>query len=402
MKRSNLVVSIYAATTQIFIYAIGKLMVAEIFAIFTLPFTNINKLLIEYKELKTVINGLTVFLIVQIISDIINNSSPSDYLRGWALIIFTMISTIFMVKQLSKNYENILYYLFFIFLIRLLFGEQTLDLSEWKDNTNLFKARFVGFLNPLIMLLSYYFHTNKNHKKNTFLFLFYAIICMIFDARSNGLIFIMSSVLIYIKTAGLKLNGPKLILWSLLFSFFLYLGYIYYVNQVLYNGFGGQNSQSQLSMTTNPYNPFELLLYGRSEFPVLFQAAIDKPIWGHGSWGKDPSGHYAYLTSLISGIESNNTPGYIRAHSVFLGSWAYSGIFGFIAIFIIFYKLFKKSIKIYKSNIYNRVLPIIIVLSVDMVWSFLFSPLGLLRTTFPIFAAIIITNFNDNTINNKI
>ncbi len=164
MSKSKLLLFLYAATTRVFINLVGRLMLAEIIAVISLPLINIRKLLHEHRKLKIVFIGLSALLATQIVSDFFNNSSPSDYLRGWAVIIFAMISTIYLVNHLSKNINNIVYYLFALFIVQLLFSEGSIDISFMGDNTNYFKQRFVGFLNALVLVTSFYvFKKNKRH-----------------------------------------------------------------------------------------------------------------------------------------------------------------------------------------------------------------------------------------------
>jgi len=395
MSKSKLLLFLYAATTRVFINLVGRLMLAEIIAVISLPLINIRKLLHEHRKLKIVFIGLSALLATQIVSDFFNNSSPSDYLRGWAVIIFAMISTIYLVNHLSKNINNIVYYLFALFIVQLLFSEGSIDISFMGDNTNYFKQRFVGFLNALVLVTSFYVF-KKNKKALTFLVLItYGFICMILDARSNGLIFIIAAILLYVKMRGIAFSKSKLIVLSFLISGILYVGYIFYVNQVLYHGIGGSNAQTQLRKTSNPYNPFELLYYGRMEFAVLFQAGLDKPIFGYGSWGKDPDGKYAKLIALIAGSNNIGDEGYIKAHSILLGYWAYAGIGGLLAISYVFFKLFSLNIRMYRSKIISDIYPILLVLTIDMLWHFLFSPIGHLRTTFPLFASITIIEYTN-------
>jgi len=393
MNKKNFFLTLYAATTGVTIDLIGRLMLAEIIALLTLPFINLRQLLNQFKGLRIVLGSLSVLLLAQMISDFVNNSNSSDYLRGWALILFSMISTLYLVNQLSKKTNGIVYYLLAIFFIQLIFGQGDITLSHWEGNTNYFKARFVSFLNPAMMLLAYYLFT-KNKQYTIVLLLFtYGLVCMALDARSNGLIYLISALLMFFKAAHIRLSGFKIFVWSLLALGIFYAGYIFYANEVLFNGLGGTNARSQLSKVTSIYNPFELIYYGRTDFFVLMQAIADKPLFGHGSWGVDPNNYYATLYMNMSGASSIIDEGFIRAHSLFLGTWAYAGIIGFLATLYMITKLFKFFLIIFKSNLQSNIFPILIILFSDMIWAYLFSPIGLLRTTFPIFAAIIITEY---------
>lgn len=393
MTKSKLFLILYAITTGIYINLIGRLMVAEVLAIFSLSFINIRRLLGQYMGLKVVLGSLIVLLFIQILSDIVNNSAPYDYLRGWSVIVFSMITIIFLVNNLSKSNNGIVYYLFAIMLLYLFVNKEPLDLSMMEENTNFFKIRFVGFLNPAMTLLAYFFYSNNKSKYASLVFLFYGLICMSFDARSNGIIFILAGILLYIKATRIRISGNKFLMLSILTSGILYASYVYYVNQVLYHDFGGNNAKIQLHKASNPYNPFELLYYGRSEAVVLIYAGFDKPILGHGSWAHDPNMKYALLQARLADGQVSTKHNYIHAHSILFGYFAYAGIFGFLSILFLFFKLFSYVWKIYKSNLKVKTLPIIIVLSIDMLWAFFFSPIGTLRTTFPIFASLVIVEY---------
>lgn len=388
MKKSKFILTLYATTSVVLINLVGRLMLAEILALFSFPFTNFKHLFAKYPALRSILISFSILLISQIISDFVNNSAPHDYLRGWALIIFSIISIIFFVKNLSKKSNNIIYYLFIIFLTYLFFGGGSLNLED--ADSNYFKVRFICFLNPAIMLISYNLYKKEKQKAAAFTFFTYTLICFVFDARSNGLIFLIASILLYIKASRIQINRKKVIILSITLIGLLYLAYIFYANQVVYNNFGGKNSQNQFSKLQNIYNPFELLIYGRTDFFVLVQAVLDKPIFGFGSWGKDPGGYYANLLSILSGDPINYEVDYIPAHSIFLGTWAYAGLIGFLSTLYIFYKLFKMSIIIYTSKSNTYILPIILALSIDMFWAYFFSPIALLRTTVPLFIATII------------
>lgn len=394
MNKNKFSLIVFALSTRVVINLVGRLMLSELIALGTLPFIKIKRLLKKHQELKTVIKGLVLLLLVQIVSDIANNSAPVDFLRGWAVIIFSIISLIYLVNFLSANPNNIIYYLLSVFIVQLFFGQGELDLSITESDTNYFKTRFVGFLNPLVMLTVYQFY-NKNKKLVCALgFIFYGLLCIVFDARSNGLIFIVSGLLLFLKIMNIKFNIKKILFYGVLLSAVLYISYIFYVNQVINHNLGGSNAKTQLSRTQNPYNPLELLMQGRSQFLVLFQAGLDKPLFGHGSWGKDPGDKYATLDAILTNSSYVKSRGYIYAHSVLMGYWAYAGIFGFLLIFYMFFYLFRKSYWIYINNSETKVFPIILVLTIDMLWAFLFSPIGLLRTTFPVFAGIIITSLH--------
>jgi hypothetical protein len=390
MLKSKLSVLLYALTSGFYINLVGRLVFSELIALVSFPFTKFSFLFKKFKNLRFITKGFLFLFIAQIISDIVNESIPNDYLRGLSVILFSYISIIYLLKNITKNSEVIILYFIVMFFMRLLFGEQELDIGIISESSNFFKQRFVGFLNLGFMIFSYYSY-KKNKQKTVLLFFFmYSILCFVLDARSNGLIFLIATVILYIKNSNINFKKSNIILLSLLFTMILYIGYVFYINKVLSNEIGGSNSKTQIAKMNNPYNPFELLYYGRLETVIAMSAISEKPFIGYGSWAVDKDGKYARLTELLADSKVPIEKSFIPSHSVLLGAWLYAGLLGFVAMFSMFRRLFIIYFKILKSKKTYYILPVLTVLTVDMMWASVFSPFGLLRTTFPIFAAMLI------------
>lgn len=380
----------YGIVSRVYLQIVGRLVLSEVIALLNFRFKNLLYLLRKYPAFKYISVCYIILLISQVFSDIYNNTVPNDYLRGISVIIFSYISTVFFLKYIDKNYNSIIFYLISVFIVRLFFGEEDLDINIIAERSNFFKQRFVGFLNVGVMLIAYFLYKKKQRKIVTFLFFIYAILCIVLDARSNGLIFLISALIIFIKNRNIKLNKSKVIFILFLSVTFLYVGYVYYINKVLNNEIGGSNSKTQIAKMSNPYNPFELLYYGRLDTYIAVEAIKEKPIMGYGSWAVDKGGKYRALVELISGNEVTNNRSFIPSHSIILGAWLYAGFLGFLAIFLMFKKLFGLYYNIFTSKINMEIMPIITVLTADMLWASIFSPFGQLRTSFPIFASLII------------
>ena len=86
--------------------------------------------------------------------------------------------------------------------------------------------------------------------------------------------------------------------------------------------------------------------------------------------------------------------GFIHAHSVVLGFWAYAGILGFFAIVSLYKELFKIFMEIIKNPNSDEYLPVIVIYSLEIAWDFFFSPITGLRTTLPFVVAILLTQNN--------
>lgn len=390
---------LYAFLKPFTISIIGKLILSEILAFLMLPTIKFRKLLKVVPKLGFVIVCLSLLLLAQVISDLVNISEAENFIRGWALIIFGGISTIFLVNQFVGEEKNVVFFLLGTFLTFLIFGEGNLDLMQQAEDTNYFKFRIVTFLNAAVLLASFLLMKKKYHKYVIYLFVGYSILCFFMDARSNGLSFLIASLLVSIKFFKVKITRSR-ILWLVgFFAVILYSMYVFYVDQVLNHGFGGKNAFNQLSRASNPYNPLDLIYYGRTEIFILIEAIKDKPIFGHGSWAPDPGLKYAKLLQTFSGSNTLVDLGFIKAHSVVLGFWAYTGLLGLFSIVALYWQVFKQVIYLFKSPIVLNTFPIVIFCSIEAIWHFLFSPIQELRLSFPFFVAIVLSSsFKSNTI----
>lgn len=396
---------LYSATSGVYINLIGRLIFSELIALAVFPFTNFSFLFKKFRSLKYITKCFLLLFFAQIISDVINQSQSIDYMRGLSVIIFSFVSLIFILNQIHKNSRNIILYFIFIFFVKLIFGEtgleEELDLSIIKESRNFFKIRFVGFLNIGLMIISFFLFRINKKKTVPILFFSYGLLCLVLDARSNGLIFLISSSIIFIKNMNIKISRARLVMTMLILAPIFYSGYVYYVNKVLNNEIVGFNSSSQISQMSNPYNPFELLYYGRIETVVAASAISKKPFFGHGSWALDRDGKYVRLAEQLANKKYSGQKRFIPSHSLLLGAWLYAGLLGFIAIFLIFRKLFIIYYQILKYKRIYHLFPILTVLTIDMVWGVIYSPYGILRITFPVFAALLIYFDNLNSLSIK-
>jgi hypothetical protein len=395
IRLNTIFLIIYTIFTQVQISLIGQILASEIFSILFI-FLNYSlvKELFKIEIYKKIFISLTGLLLVQVISDIYNGTSYFNFIRGWSVIIFSLISITSLTILLNKRSFYIIFFLFFLSLSNLLIFNTDVNI----DNTNYFKIKFVPFLNPFFLCVYYLFNKFKYYKFSFTLLISYIILCFYLDARSNGLILLFSLIIKYIIDNNIKISFFRVLICSLLFYLFFIL-YSYSVSQRIISG---TNSITQFSKMENKFNPFELLYYGRSEIPVLFSSIVDKPFLGHGSWGNDKYGKYSLELAYIT--KSNNVifTNYIRAHSIIFGYFAYAGIFAFCILIYLFFNLFSTAFKlIISNNIDNSIKFVLIFYSLLIFWHFLFSPIGTLRYDFVYFSSILLTFFVINSKNSK-
>ena len=384
-------VPVFQILKQLQFNFIGSLSYGDIFAILNLNLRNIELTIKIFKGLKTVYLCIILYLVSQILSDFKNNSNPSDFLRGWATPIMSLVLISFYLISFNEYKKGIVLYLLFSSFAQFIFKNNSIDYDYLLLDTNYFKSKIQPIINPLIIYLSYFFYNKEKYFIVYLILISYIITCFFQDARSESMIFIISTILIFTRTRLIGLKKLKLLSYFIVLFLFFYFIYICYIYLVLNYNFGGINSQTQVKIADNPYNIFDLLIYGRPELLPLIQAIKDAPFWGHGSWSPDPEGKYNlfnFTTNLTA--RTGEDTGFLIAHSVFFGSWAWSGILGFCSLFYLFFHLFKISFNVYKKTYDFELMPILIPITVDMMWAYFFSPLGLLRTTFPFFVALVL------------
>ena len=394
MTKSKLLLILYAFFNAFKIKVVGQLMVGEIIALSTVPFYSINNLVKKYKHLSFVLICLLALLLVQMISDFYNDTAIKNFARGWAGIVFCVISVLFLVKNLSYSENNLIYFLLASIIGRFIFGSNELDFDIFMDDSNYFKKNIVIFSNFTVMLVSSFFYSRLYKNTSLFLLISYGLLCLVLDARSDGIIFIFSGFLIYGKGYLVRQSKVTKTLFFLLLMFILYIVYFLYVGYVLTGKIDGANSTSQLTRALNPYNPFELFLFGRSETFTLIYAGLEKPFFGHGSWAPDVDGKYAMIAATLSNRDTIWDTGSIPAHSILFGYFAYAGSFALFILLVLFLRLLKIFYGLLNSSVFMTNFPIIVVLSVEMIWDFIFSPIGHLRTTFPLSVSLLIVSYH--------
>lgn len=403
--------SFISTKTSAFFYAcfstfnfnlVGRLALGDIIAAVSVIFS-VKKwmaVLNVFHDIKKIVTLLFCYLIIQLISDIINENTLVNSARGLANIAMAIIVILYLTKVLAKEFY-IIYVIFFgLSISNLLFGPEIVKnhVSSIYD-MGFFKFRVVPIINyflfGLILYLSYKKKVKFSNKKIGSVFVIYGLFCLFLDARSNGLYFIIAGLLnMYLFV--FKYLKRKYIIWIGAFLLFVFLGlYFVYVNSVLTGAIKSEHTKKQLLRIENPYNPISFLASGRKEIFASVIAISESPIIGHGSWAKDKNGRFNQILAERSGeedrfnylIENNGDSNFIiPTHSVFTGSWVSGGFFCFLMIVLIFYVYISNVIKIIKNPKFRKsvIFPIFCVLTLQLIWIFFFSPLSSLKNGVPL------------------
>lgn len=389
--RAEIMVALFALSQQIYIHFIGRMMLAELIAIVGIFLINKKKLIQASPYLRKILLGYSILLIGLIVSDIYNESVPQDFARGWSIVIFGVITTLFLTDTFLKSSRAIYIYLIFSTLSSIFFFQtEGLLMSIDEGGANYFKAHLVPMIFPAVVLFVSIFWNYKYLFLSVILLAVSGMIFVLFGARSSGAGLIVASVLLLMQVLNFRLRPAHVFIAASLFLVTAYSGYAYYVNKVLNHGFGDGNAL-QLLKLENPYNPLELLLEGRASTVVATEAIGDRPLLGFGSWAKDETNKYGDFYAYLREKDNFVHPlGIIPVHSVILAAWVWSGIIGFLGMLKVattMYRAFLVSFLV-KSSLS----PVINVYFIASMWAILFSPIGHIRTSLPFIIALLIAS----------
>lgn len=321
------------------------------------------------------------------ISDFLNDSIIYNYLRGWAGIIMSAINLIFMYYIFKLDIRFIFLYLFCL-ILRLIFVDLSfLDWEQLTQNKNLFKVHFMESYGAFILIVLYGIEKWFYKYLNIVLIGVFLFTLFLLNSRGFALLIIMAYIIINFVFGNKAILARILILSSV-----MYLFYCLYIIAILHFNIAG-STLSALDHIDNYFNPVEFLIVSRSDFFVALYAIIEKPIMGWGSWAFDPSGDFERLFVEIHGA-SEYDGSFIPAHSVILTAWLWGGILALLGAICLFINLIKisKPIQFYDGG--YRVIATILILG--LIFDFFFSPIGVLRVSFPSTIALILV------LNNKI
>jgi hypothetical protein len=363
-----------------------------------LPWTSLPN---RYPMLKKILAALALWVVAIGLSDVVNSTPLFDSLRHMATPIIGAASLVFAVSVLSRKPSALLTFLTATAIAKAMLGDaaygdtfadETLDWATIEANTNIFKVRIVPFLTPALLVLACWLG-RRNLRRTSIIFLLASIGYFAMDTRAEGLILFLSAMVLTIINTGFRSRWGHIILVSIIAAVASYVGYVSYVDYTIAFNPNGHNGQ-QLLMLENPYNPFRLLMQGRSEWLVWPAAFTERPFFGWGSWAEDKDGHFTLLrfALLEGGISApgdfNAQGNYIPVHSLFGAAFIWSGLLGLIAILWFLHSILSMGRSLMLSKSY--LLPVVTFLLFQLLWHFFFSPPQHVRLTFPIGLASLI------------
>lgn len=380
---------------------VGEISISELFLLIYSPFIITRIRWSKAKELKTISIAYLLLLSAQILSEMLVSNGLVSSLKGLAITVVSYFHFIFLFCNLTKSRKLILVLILSQIAMRLLFGT-SIEEQSTRDILAGEAAVYLKFyIAPLTILIFLVVSVLYNSRNLPALFSLLGVGFILLGARSSGGMALFAGMVAYLMGhKQLIPNKKALLVASVLLLMAGYGFYVYYVNRVLAGEITSGNSQ-QLLVCKNPYNPLELLMAGRSEVWVGWQAFMDRFWFGHGAWAYDTTGHYQRLMYTLSDNILSLTKDkvsyhfLIPSHSVVVGCGMMNGIFAFLSmIYIIFYFLKRGFITLGFCE--RKYLLVLAYYEYNLFWNALFSPQSHFRQTLPIaFAIILILYLSD-------
>ena len=403
-NKSNIKIVLYSLLSSVQMSFVGTLIMSEVYAgLNSLNFDRIRQLCRNNPDVKKVQRAMFIFLVIQMLSDVINHNSMNNMLRGWAAIAVSLVIFTFMFRMFDDTPRIIIAFMCAEVVRLILFGNSNLeqDTSSMMEDYSLFKFRIAPITNYIIYLITFYTYNKRKDKLTVAIIMVYVLANVALDFRSNGLFFLFGGLIIYFRRVLMNMTLARKIGLTIFVGILFQILYMFYVNAVLSGEFGGKHAGDQLSEAGNPYNPFSLIGQGRGEFFVAIEAVKDAPWLGHGSWAVDEDNHYRSL--MFKDLDKDksrllalNNSGVIPSHSVLLGAWVYGGIIAFLCMFYIFWLTMKRAFSLFMDEraMETPYYPLVVLFTVQLLWIFPFSPLPHIRSTLPLMIAFIITIYH--------
>jgi len=384
--------SLYALGSGVNINLVGQFKVSEILVLLLFPFSIQKNDLRDYPLLRKIIYALILLLCFQLLTDLfVVNNTPQNFLRGSASIIMPIMS-FYVIFKMFQDEEAIIIFIFFTVVKNIVFTDEIVD-----SDMSYFKFKIAPILSNIVYLMVYYFYKKGNMKLLYGTIFVYCVVCLANDTRSSALSLLISTVLIYFYT-NVNVTRQKIIVFCIAGALLFQGVYVFYVKSVLSHELGGEHSIEQLQRLDNPYNPFELLITGRGETYVAMTAIGDKPWFGHGSWAVDKDLKYYKMLLAVHDEDLNlkkalEKDQLVPSHSILLGAWVNYGVGGFFAVFLIFCYLMKAGFYVIARGQSLTMYPIIVIMTVGLIWMFCFSPFQHLRYSAPPWGAMLLSAY---------
>ena len=338
-----------------------------------------------------------VWLIAQIISDLINDTDLENMARGFARALTTAMLIVGFSSLIRDNIGRIIA-MFVATAIGLAVGFHYQPNGDAVDEP--WKFGYGTSVTMMMIAIAGILWRGRS-------FLFAITVCMAAAGvnlyagfRSMaGIAFLTGVVMAASLLASLRKRQ-----WSksdnIFAALMLLIGSFCIMEIYAYSAQSGLLGREAQNKYLHQVGTLGVLLSGRAEIFVSSQAIMDAPIWGHGSWANDS--YYADLYKEIVGLDTHHNyrdeTDLIPTHSHIFGAWTEGGVFSALFWFYVIFLLAKALLRMtHDINFAHPVLAFSLLLGS---WAVLFSPYGLFNrplSCFEIVVAAVVLRQTTNT-----
>jgi hypothetical protein len=340
----------------------------------------------------------SLWLLSQIVTDVVRHSAFADYARGWSNIGMTLLGFSVMFTLLYGHPRRIVLYAWGMVVgSALAFFINPSDLAiidPWK----------FGLSYPITM--AFLLIASRDDVRGywpVILLAFAGVLNFSLDFRDVGGICLAAALYVvvirYSQRKGLgthKLSARKVTVLASLLVLGL-IGIYWAYQYAASTGLIGEEARNKYEEQSS--GEYGALLGGRTEMLSSIPAIIDSPILGHGSWAKDPKYVLIEVQALAAlGYEGAGKmapedlqEGLIPEHSHILGAWVNAGILGAIFWAWVCLQVCKMLLRTYPRGM--KLLPLAAYVAFQLLWDIPFSPYGAQMRIITPFYIIIVMNY---------
>ncbi len=336
-----------------------------------------------------------LWLFAQVVTDLVRESSMSDYTRGWSKIALTITHFIAIALLIRTSKKR-----FVLYGVGLILGEM-LTVAISPTELSIADPWKFGLAVPSTMLVCLIAGVIGRQKRvwGTAMILAMAALNLVLGFRSLGAVCAAVAICAQIWSSlnasgrALRIRDRILTIASIGATAWAFSSIYAYTVE---NGWLGDQAREKYAIQSSGEGG--VLLGGRSELFASSVAIMDSPFIGHGSWAKDPRYkailHERRVALGYREVYDPTEPDLIPTHSHLFGAWVEAGILG--AVFWS-WVLWMTARALARASGREPLFAFFVFIALSLMWDILFSPYGAdgrFTTTYLIYAMILLGGYS--------
>jgi hypothetical protein len=339
----------------------------------------------------------SLWLISQIVTDIVRHSAFADYTRGWSMIGLTLIGFVVLYTLLYERPRR-----FVLFGWGLVAGSVLTFIISPNDLALGGPWKF-GFSFPVNLALFLLISSEKSRGLWPIaLSGLMGVIDIVLGTRSQGEACLVAAFYLFAtrllnakRKAGSRMKAGTIL--ALVTSLILGVAGTSWAYQYAATaGILGKEAKDKYEQESS--GKYGLLIGGRPDLLGALPAIYDSPIIGHGSWARDwtylkaeeEALHLLGYQGAVAMTREDYIEATIPAHSYLLQAWVWAGIVGAVFWAWVFVFSARTFMRIYPPT--TPLLPLFAFVALSLLWEILFSPFGEeVRIVFPYYMVMVMT-----------